>query len=140
MVQTTDAGMPTASPTLTGPPSVTPARQVINVQGATYEQRYNCCHKLNCHHCWVHDRWIASHGPYFYLCLPMGRKWVRIYLGRHLDTSRFRAADGSIDFAAALASTRRSRDRMLAAPGVPVEEEIQTSIIVAREPAHDPNS
>jgi hypothetical protein len=92
------------------PPRSNAIRKVVVVEGVHYEQRMNCCHKTACRSCFVSGRWIPSHGPYWYLCLPLGRKWIRVYLGKHLDTNRFRGPDGKIDYAQALPRSRRSPD------------------------------
>jgi hypothetical protein len=99
-----------ANATFIPPPKSNAIRKVIVVEGVHYEQRLNCCHKVACHSCFVSDRWIPSHGPYWYMCLPLGRKWIRVYLGKHLDTSRFRGPDGKIDYSIALPRSRRSPD------------------------------
>jgi hypothetical protein len=99
-----------ANSTFIPPPRCNAIRKVVVVEGAHYEQRLNCCHKPLCRSCFVHGKWIPSHGPYWYLCLPLGRKWVRVYLGKHLDTNRFRGKDGKIDYSQALPRSRRSTD------------------------------
>ena len=99
-----------ANSTFIPPPRSNAIRKVVVVEGVHYEQRLNCCHKALCHSCLVNGRWIPSHGPYWYMCLPLGRRWIRVYLGKHLDTNRFRGKDGKVDYAQALPRSRNSPD------------------------------
>jgi hypothetical protein len=109
------------------PPKSNAIRKVVVVEGNHYEQRLNCCHKVLCRSCFVHGKWIPSHGPYWYLCLPLGHRWIRVYLGKHLNTNRFRGPDGKIDYSQALPRSRRSADpitKQTDAPGqLHIEEE-----------------
>jgi len=100
-------------------PRANGTRKVVVVEGNHYEQRFNCCHKTGCRSCLRSGRWIASHGPYWYLCLPLGRKWIRVYLGKHLDTNRFRGPNGKIDYQQALPRSRRSPDPTCHSPDAP---------------------
>lgn len=81
-----------------GTPGATPATvHVLRHRGATYELRLVCCNKPNCTKCNVDGRMHPSHGPYWYLCYTSHRKTCRAYLGKHLDTRKFRNADGVLD-------------------------------------------
>jgi len=64
----------------------------------TYEQKYVDCGKENCRKCNRATGRYPSHGPYWYLCIAKNGKWYRIYLGKHCDTTRFRRADGSMNW------------------------------------------
>jgi len=67
----------------------------------TYELRYNRCHKKTCTVCYGRQFDYAGppgHGPYWYLCFTHGSKWVRLYIGKILDTKKFIADDGGIDW------------------------------------------
>lgn len=69
---------------------------------ATYEQKFQKCRKPEC---WCQHPQAPDyagphgHGPYWYLCFRHMKGWTRIYLGKNLDTTRFRNPDGSINFA-----------------------------------------
>jgi len=71
--------------------------QSLRVNGATYESRLVCCYKPGCRSCNVDGQHVPSHGPYWYLCFTLKGKTKRRYLGKHLDTSRFRDSNGLID-------------------------------------------
>ena len=68
--------------------------------GRTYESRLNDCGKVNCLKCGGEGQRHPSHGPYWYLCLNVRGAWVRIYLGKDLDTKRYVTPDGQIDWEA----------------------------------------
>lgn len=70
----------------------------FKVANRTYERRWVDCGKPNCQRCTGPDRRIASHGPYWYLCIPRNKKWFRVYLGKNLDTQRFILENGRIDW------------------------------------------
>jgi hypothetical protein len=77
-----------------------PVLSTFKQAGRTYEQRLTDCGKPNCLRCGGSGPRVASHGPYWYLCVLMNHHWVRIYLGRELDTKRYIAPDGQIDWEA----------------------------------------
>jgi len=89
--------------------------QVVHVGDRTYEHRLNRCGKRNCTICYPPDGSgpvRPGHGPYWYLCLPWRKKWLRIYIGKNLDTARFALPDGSTDWGAIKAyKSDRSRAR-----------------------------
>ena len=62
-------------------------------KGRVYELRLNSCGKQNCHTCLGN---IPKHGPYWYLCVPWGGKWRRIYIGKDLDTTKYIEPDGKV--------------------------------------------
>lgn len=73
----------------------------IKVGRRTYEQRLNLCGKGNCKTCYPplgeeHGR--PGHGPYWYLCCMRGRRWVRVYIGKVLNTELYVGADGGVDW------------------------------------------
>jgi len=80
------------------PAHSSPVRNTFRQAGRTYESRLNDCGNLKCQRCGGDGPRHASHGPYWYLCVNINAKWVRIYLGRELDTTRFVAPDGQIDW------------------------------------------
>lgn len=82
----------------------------FHVGWRTYELRWVNCGKTNCHKCNTTTGSYASHGPYWYLCVPRKKKWFRIYIGKELDTTRHIASDGSIDWASVRAKRARSND------------------------------
>lgn len=67
-------------------------------RGRHYEQRYVDCGKVNCQRCGGAGARHASHGPYWYLCVPRGRRWTRIYIGKELDTTKYIGPGGSVDW------------------------------------------
>jgi len=75
--------------------------QTVHSGRATYELRYNRCGKANCTRC---NATAASnygqpgHGPYWYLVFTHLHRTFRCYVGKSLDTSRFRHPDGSLDY------------------------------------------
>lgn len=85
-----------------------------------YELRLNACGKKNCSTCQGN---IPRHGPYWYLCIPWGGKWRRIYIGKELDTTKFIGPNGKIDM-----------DKMVKAPRRPM-----ASLSPRNEP-HNPDS
>lgn len=62
-------------------------------QDRVYELRLNSCGKQNCRTCSGRE---PRHGPYWYLCVPWGGKWRRIYLGKDLDTTKYIGPDGKV--------------------------------------------
>ena len=87
------------SPLIPGP---LPGRRTVNTikdRGATYEQRLVTCGKPNCTRCNGDRAKIKGHGPYWYLCYVQKGRWVRLYLGKNLDTNRFRLPDGELNWA-----------------------------------------
>jgi len=83
------------------PPPHDPATLTIFKQGGrTYESRLNDCGKINCQKCGGDGTRAPSHGPYWYLCVNMRGKWVRIYLGKELDTKKYVTPEGQIDWEA----------------------------------------
>ena len=63
-----------------------------------YERRYVDCGKANCSKCSSDHGRYPSHGPYWYLCATFEGKWIRIYLGRDLDSFKFVLPDGNVDW------------------------------------------
>lgn len=58
-----------------------------------YELRLNACGKKNCRTCQGN---IPRHGPYWYMCVPWGGKWRRIYIGKDLNTTKYIHQNGEI--------------------------------------------
>ena len=56
------------------------------------------CGKPNCRKCATQNEGVKGHGPYWYMCISMNGRWVRLYLGKILDTSRYRFPNGIIDW------------------------------------------
>lgn len=81
------------------------------VNGRRYISRFADCGKENCKRCGGAGVRRASHGPYWYLCVTIDGRWVQIYLGKNLDTTRFVTAQGNIDTAAIAAWRRRPTTR-----------------------------
>ena len=96
--------------------------QSLRVNGATYESRLVCCYKPGCRSCNVDGQHVPSHGPYWYLCFTLKGKTKRRYLGKHLDTARFRNSAGLIDIDLV---TSTQADRLL------------RTIQDAQDPAHE---
>lgn len=71
-------------------------QESFKFKGRIYELRRNSCGKRNCRTCRGRD---ARHGPYWYLCVPYGGKWRRIYIGKDLDTTKYIGQDGKVDHA-----------------------------------------
>lgn len=82
----------------------------FHVGSRTYELRWVNCGKSNCRKCTTDNGSRASHGPYWYLCVPKGKKWFRIYIGKHLDTNLHVLPDGKIDWKSVNAKRTRSND------------------------------
>lgn len=82
----------------------------IKDRGAVYEQRFNTCGKANCKRCNEALDTIVGHGPYWYLCMTYKGRWVRLYLGVTLDTSRYRLPDGSLDWVTIAAERREKKE------------------------------
>lgn len=85
--------------------------QTVQVGRRTYELRYNRCGKGNCSTCYpVGGRagQRVGHGPYWYLCASRGRRWMRVYVGKTLNTAIYVTADGGVDWAA-VKQARRDR-------------------------------
>jgi hypothetical protein len=80
--------------------STTAAPIIFKQGGRTYESRLNDCGNLKCRRCGGAGPRHPSHGPYWYLCVCINSKWVRIYLGKQLDTARFVDQVGGIDWEA----------------------------------------
>jgi hypothetical protein len=77
--------------------------QSLTTLGTRYELRYTRCGKQTCSHCSPNAADLyghVGHGPYWYLCLIVHKKPVRVYIGHDLDTSRFRTVDGNLDWPA----------------------------------------
>ena len=70
----------------------------LKIGTRTYERRFVDCGKKNCRRCNKLTHREASHGPYWYLCIPRNKRWLRIYIGKELDTSRFILEDGRPDW------------------------------------------
>jgi hypothetical protein len=87
----------------------------IDIGLRTYELKYTLCHRRNCATCYGRQPEYdgpPGHGPYWYMCVPHGRLWTRIYIGKELDTHKYVLADGTIDWAAVKARrTARARAR-----------------------------
>ncbi len=87
--------MPTPIP---GPLPGNRTTKTFKDRGVTYEQRFVDCNKKNCSRCNGSRGAVLGHGPYWYFCVTIRSKWYRIYLGKDLDTARFRLKDGTIDW------------------------------------------
>ena len=97
-------------PTVPGPlPGRRTVRTIVD-RGVTYEQRFNTCGKKDCRRCNGLETEPVGHGPYWYFCVCVKGRWIRIYLGKNLDTARFRTPKGDIDWAAVFASRRRRKE------------------------------
>jgi hypothetical protein len=73
----------------------------VKVGSRTYEQRWNLCGKKTCTVCYPpHEVAVGrcGHGPYWYLCLQHGRRWLRLYIGKVLNTERYIKGDGTLDW------------------------------------------
>jgi len=65
-----------------------------------YERRLTNCGKTNCSTCHVGGVKLVAHGPYWYLCTRTRAGWTRIYIGRELDTTKYRTKDKRVDWQA----------------------------------------
>jgi len=97
-------------------PRHNPVLATLRQGGRTYEQRLNDCGKANCRKCGGDGARQASHGPYWYLCVLLRHKWVRIYLGKELDTARFVDATGEVDWEAVKAWKVRKATTVVPVP------------------------
>lgn len=86
-----------------------PLANTLKTRGVNYEARYVDCGKKNCTRCSTAPARTASHGPYWYLCWPWRGKWYRTYLGKDLDTKRFRKDDDTLDYQAIFAAQRNGK-------------------------------
>ena len=100
--------MPQAIP---GPLGGNRTTKVIRERGFTYEQRFVNCHKANCKRCNGHHGAVLGHGPYWYACITVRGRWKRLYLGKDLDTARYRLANGEPDWDAIRFSGRRAKQQ-----------------------------
>lgn len=73
-------------------------RANFKVGGRVYEQRWVRCGKQKCWCSGERRDGHFGHGPYWYLCGMRKSRWTRVYLGKDVDTRRFAAPDGSIDW------------------------------------------
>lgn len=111
-------------------PGSTPATvHILHSRGATYELRLVCCNKVNCSKCYQDGRMRPTHGPYWYLCYTNKGKTARAYLGKDLDTARFRGPDGDISIA--LIRQRRKAGP----PGPPPDPQISRQLNALDEAA-----
>jgi len=79
------------------PPPGGPATvHTLTTGGVTYELRLVCCGKTNCGRCNQDGRMRPTHGPYWYACYSSRGRTCRAYLGKHLDTNRFRDENGNL--------------------------------------------
>lgn len=116
-------------------PGSTPATvAAFSVGSRHYESRLNDCGKVNCRQCGGTGRRHPSHGPYWYLCVMARGSWRRIYLGKELDTTKYVAPDGSIDWAAVRAKRRRKNTVEATNRDVPGQTTIYDTI---PDPLHD---
>lgn len=88
------------SPNPPGPLGGSRTTQKIADGKFRYEQRANTCGKQNCKRCFPDTGPVIAHPGYWYMCFPHKGKWVRLYLGKTLDTKRFRQSDGEVDWPA----------------------------------------
>lgn len=75
--------------------------QVLKVGRRVYELRFNRCGRTNCGVCYPspgEPPGRVGHGPYWYLCATRGRKWVRVYLGKVLNTEVYVTPEGEVDW------------------------------------------
>lgn len=75
--------------------------QTLRVGSRSYEQRWNRCGKANCSTCNGASREankVPGHGPYWYLVVSMGRKVLRVYIGKILNTEVYVMPNGDLDF------------------------------------------
>ena len=74
----------------------------LKVGNRIYEQRMNRCGKTNCSACNLATRKPGErlgHGPYWYLCVTLNRRWRRIYIGKVPNTQLYIAPEGGVDWA-----------------------------------------
>lgn len=83
--------------------------RTIKERGVVYEQRFNTCGKKNCARCNGTAETVLGHGPYWYFCITLRGKWFRIYMGKNLDTSKYRDAEGEPDWNAIRARRKGRR-------------------------------
>lgn len=91
-------------------------KQVVRIQGVTYESKLVDCGKSACRRCNPGGARCPSHGPYWYLCYTYQARTCRVYLGKDLDTARFRGPDGELDLDLVRAAHRQPK---LAPPPAP---------------------
>lgn len=72
--------------------------QRVDTGGHVYELRRVDCGKPNCSFCNLPGGRRASHGPYWYHVARRGHKWLRLYIGKTLNTGKFLTPDGKIDW------------------------------------------
>jgi hypothetical protein len=89
-------------PSRQGLPSAPPmVLQTVKDRHVSYELRYNRCGKANCTRCnplATRNYGQPGHGPYWYLVFTAQRRTYRRYIGKHLDTSKYRDRDGNLDY------------------------------------------
>ena len=85
------------------------------VSDIRYELRSVDCRNPRCKRCLpaIDGPRLRSHGPYWYGVAknpPTGR-YITFYIGRSLDTHKFRSPEGNFDYAAyALSTAKRKKD------------------------------
>ena len=87
--------------------------QTLRVGERVYEQRYNRCGRLNCNTCYAEagaGGGRVGHGPYWYLCGAVGRRWKRVYIGKNLNTELYATPGGAIDWNAVKGSRKDRRE------------------------------
>ena len=92
---------------------VNDVEQRIVERGVTYEQRWVRCSKGNCSRCQGNageQGHPLGHGPYWYIVHFVHGRVRRVYIGKVLDTSRFRGVDGRINWAAVYARKRANEE------------------------------
>lgn len=86
-------------------PEPTPdAIQSVHVAGVTYELRKINCGKATCLQCNGSGHRRATHGPYWYARWTEARRTHRVYMGKNLDTLRYRDAAGRMSIASVRAA------------------------------------
>lgn len=110
--------------------------QSIHVAGVTYELRLVNCGKANCRRCNIDGRSAPSHGPYWYIRFTEKGKTRRVYMGRDLDTRKYRDAAGAIT----LEGIRRDRaqDPGNGHPTTPVGDTQAETMAIPEDPSTEP--
>lgn len=76
-----------------------PLVQSVPMGNRIYELQFVDCGKTACSRCNTPDGRKGSHGPYWYMCFSLGKKWRRVYIGKNLKTDRYILPDGRLDLA-----------------------------------------
>lgn len=78
----------------------------------TYVRRYSKCSNPRCKRCATAELPSQTHGPYWYLIAQLGKRTWTAYIGKTLDTRKFRREDGTFNYDAYAHRQRSTEGRI----------------------------